>query len=118
VEPERPWDIFLEEANERLKVEESNFHRPFIKTIILKEEQTSGLDQSPVVSMLQRMGNYERFSPVYMVSEHMTQKQTQFLNHLKGIEAKVVLLCAGLLITRMGLESNGSHTVQWPPLLI
>jgi hypothetical protein len=23
-----------------------------------------------------------------------------------------------LLITRMGLESNGSHTVQWPPLLI
>jgi hypothetical protein len=32
VEPERPWDIFLEEASERLKVEESNFHRPFIKT--------------------------------------------------------------------------------------
>jgi len=27
-----------------------------------------------------------------MVSEHMTQKQTQFLNHLKGIETKVFLL--------------------------
>ena len=32
VESERPWDIFLEEASKRLKVEESNFHRPFIKT--------------------------------------------------------------------------------------
>ena len=30
MEPEIPWDIFLEEASERLKVEESNFHRPFI----------------------------------------------------------------------------------------
>jgi hypothetical protein len=32
VEPERPWDIFLEEASERLKVEEYNFHRSFINT--------------------------------------------------------------------------------------
>jgi nucleoside phosphorylase len=32
VESERLWDIFLEEASKRLKVEESNFHRPFIKT--------------------------------------------------------------------------------------
>ena len=32
VEPERPWDIYLEKTSERLKVEESNFHRPFIKT--------------------------------------------------------------------------------------
>ena len=32
VETERPWNMFLEEASERLKVEESNFHRPLIKT--------------------------------------------------------------------------------------
>ncbi|CAC5366238.1 unnamed protein product [Mytilus coruscus] len=29
---ERPWDIYLEEASERLKAEESSFHRPFINT--------------------------------------------------------------------------------------
>jgi hypothetical protein len=45
-------------------------------------------------------------------------KQTQFWNPLKGIETKAFLLYAALLITRMGLERNGSHTVQWPPLLI
>lgn len=31
-ESERPWDVYLEEASERLKAEESNFHRPFINT--------------------------------------------------------------------------------------
>ncbi|CAC5424880.1 unnamed protein product [Mytilus coruscus] len=31
-DPERPWDIYLEEASERLKAEESSFHRPFINT--------------------------------------------------------------------------------------
>lgn len=29
---ERPWDQYLEEASSKLKVEESNFHRPFINT--------------------------------------------------------------------------------------
>lgn len=29
---DRPWDIYLEEASDKLKVEESNFHRPFINT--------------------------------------------------------------------------------------
>ncbi|CAC5409417.1 unnamed protein product [Mytilus coruscus] len=31
-ETERPWDIYLEEASERLKAEASSFHRPFINT--------------------------------------------------------------------------------------
>ena len=43
-------------------------------------------------------------------SEHMTQKQTQFLKHLKGIETNVFLL----LIRGIADYTDGSRK-EWQP---
>ncbi|CAC5409420.1 unnamed protein product [Mytilus coruscus] len=137
-DPERPLDIYLEEASERLKAEESSFHRPFINTdrlyytnpdgtVTVVEVQHPSGDKNYIEGRTNvRFGTISNgmniatdgklrktFARLYGIKAYDLDTDA-ILESLDGNRNESFLIIRGLPITQMEAVKSGNHIVPWP----
>ncbi|CAG2212348.1 unnamed protein product [Mytilus edulis] len=137
---ERPWDIYLEEASERLKAEESSFHRPFINTdrlyytnpdgTVVEVQHPSG-DKNYIEGRtnvrfgaisngmnIAKDGKLRKtFARLYGIKAYDLDTDA-ILESLEGNRNESFLIIRGLQIMQMEAVKSGNHIVPWPLQLI